>query len=139
MRPMTQYHQFAVSTTAMTSKEQSNITPLPILVHRMHCIAKTDPGTIRRIHKYYPVQKFQLTSIAAVLTGPFLGAFGQIWEVHQDNKEVTICSNFGLGRYQDIKVKMEIVEVGGEITDPYELCILEDKEQSLESNSWASY
>ena len=94
----------------------------------MHRIPETDTKTIRRIRKYYPEQKFQVTSITAVLTGAFLGAFGQIWEVHQDTKEVTIRSNLGLGRYQDIKVKMEIVVVGGEITDPYELCILKDEE-----------
>ena len=74
----------------MTSKHQSKITSPMIIIPSTHRMVTTDPEMIQRILKYYPERKFEVMSIAGVLTEPLLGAFSHIWKVHHDTKEVII-------------------------------------------------
>ena len=46
-----------------------------------------------------------------------------MWEHHKETDKVTICSNLGVGRFQDVIVKKEKVVLGGGVMDPMELCI----------------
>ncbi len=71
-------------------EQQTNTAPPPILVQTNHQEDVTDHEMIQRIKKYYPNQKFTMGKIAAVLTGPFLGALGYVHFVHHDDKEITI-------------------------------------------------
>ena len=91
---------------------------------------------IRCIKKYFSHQVFSTGSIAAVLTGPFEGAFGHVWERHEESAEVTIRPHLGMGRFQDIIVKEEIVVLGGGVTDPMEFCMWEDGEDEDALDPW---
>ena len=92
---------------------RSNTTPPPIIVPTHHWITTMDYKTTWLIQKYCLNQKYEVGAIAAALTGSFLGAFGHIWFIHRDNKEVMIRSNFGMGMFQEITVSMEIIVFGG--------------------------
>ena len=86
-----------------------------------------DIGMVRRIKQFFPNQRFEKLAIAAVMTGPYVNAFGLVWDVHKETSEVTIRSPLRKGRHQEIRVSMEIVVLGGVVIDPYNLCMMEDQ------------
>ena len=65
------------------------------------------------------------------MTGPFEGALGHVHDRNDEEKTVTIQLDLGMQQFQEITVKQEIVVVGGEVTDPYELCLMEEEETNV--------
>ena len=61
------------------------------------------------------------------MTGLYVNAFGLVWDVHEETRKVTIQSPLGKGPHQEIRVSIDIVILGGDVIDPYDLCMMKDQ------------